>query len=195
MSKDILPEHFAVHVLPCIAEKLSDLADKVLEEIFNPYDSHRTTLGATKDEISGVAYSGFIPLQEGGYEVRDFATNGLSCGSFLSDGERIHTEQLERDCFKDFLEKFGYSTEPDELSDDAKENYYDFQNEWFMEEDTLIQFECWTQNSNIYLLLQITYKDTPYYRNQYAETRWEKTMTHSEFMDCDLIELVGTITK
>lgn len=186
--------HFDRYVPIGIVEKLSELADEVLADTFCCYNPCRDG-EAQAEIISGVPESGYIPFQDGGYRIVQTVSNGLSSGSYLSDGERIFTENLQKQCEDDFLERYDYNINYEGLTEDAKEVCYDYENNWFMEVDTLIEFECWSKDANVYLRLSINYKDCPYFRNQYAETLWEKTMTHTDFLECDIKTLVKTIEK
>jgi hypothetical protein len=180
--------HFASEVPENVKDKLLAIAHEVENEVFSMVDTH----GCLRIEpIHGVGYSGFIPFQNGGFEVTDYVNTGLSSGTFLTESERDFYETLQSDCEKDF--RMDNKIEDDiELTEEQIEAFEDYEQSYFDDQLSMLRFETWIEQDNetVFLRLSIGYKDAPYYRSNHDETIKEMSFNINDLMKMSVLDLV-----
>lgn len=183
--------HFAPSV-PCdTRQKMADLAQLVEDEVIGAQHDGYGCLRI--DPISGNAYDGFIPHQEGGYSVSEMFGNGCGSGKYFTEGEREESNRMLEQCALDYASHEGIDREEVNFSSDE---YGEYESEYMRDCDSLLTCEIWTghrkdsQPGIVTVQLSVNYKDAPYFRSEYAEDILELQYTAEEFAAVDLSEIV-----
>jgi len=186
MNKD--NKHFRSEVSEQVRDKLLAIANEVENEVFSMVEGY----GNLRIEpISGNSYDGFISFQNGGYEVSEFISTGLSSGVFVTDNERDWYESLQAQCEKDF--RLDNKIEEDaELTDTNLDALSEYEQSYFDDQISMLRFETWIEQDNetVILRLSLGYKDAPYYRSKHDETIKEVTISVNELLEKDVSSLV-----
>ena len=149
----------------------------------------------TIESIHGNAYNGFIPFQDGGFQVSGFYSNN-PWDYHISKGQKEYNERQSNDCWEQFLRDNNIESgiEWDNLTEKQKEEFSDYESEWF--ELALVQFEVFADNfryggnkPSVTVRVSVNYKDAPYYREKYAEDLNSTGYDMDEFMKLSLQEL------
>lgn len=188
--------HFAECVSKDLQEKLLELAEYVEEDFISDY-SHNAYGCMHINAIYGHHISGFIPFQNGGYEVTEFYSNGWTTGCYFNKAQ----EEFEAETYEYMLECFArdyydYDTDKakewaknysyDDLTDDDRYEFENYENEWF--EGVLLRFEMWIErdanndNKCVMARLSVNYRDAPYYRSTSDDTLVELELDIKEIM-------------
>ena len=134
------------------------------------------------DEISGVSYSGYIALQEGGFKPYVFADFGLSSGKFYSKEHEKFAMNLQQQCSDDFC-KDNNITEIDFDNDDLMSRLCEYESDYFEDYACILSVEIYIEhNDNVRINYCAKYRDAPYFRNKYAEVLKSYKMNISSFM-------------
>ena len=149
----------------------------------------------TVESIHGNAYDGFIPVQDGGFQVGGFYSNNpWDC--HFSQGQKEYNATQSNDCWKQFLRDNNLESglEWDNLTDQQQSDFTEYEREWF--EPAMVQFEVFADNfaygdrkPNVTVRVSINYKDAPYYRGKYAEDLNSTSYELEEFMQLSIEEL------
>lgn len=146
-------------------------------------------------EIEGNHVSGWLPRQDGGFAVDQFYSSDIDSYHFTEKQTEFIEEQREQ-CFESFLLDYGIE-EDDGLTDEQKESFYEYENEWFAE-PALLSFEVFCngyadligEEKTVTIRLSINYKDAPYYREKYAEDIKSETLTVDEFLSESIADII-----
>ncbi len=147
------------------------------------------------ESIHGNAYDGFIPFQDGGFQVGGFYSNNpWDC--HISEGQKEYNERQSNACWEQFLcdYKLESGIEWDNLTDRQKEDFSEYESEWF--EHAFVQFQVFADGfqqgsgkPSVTVRVSVNYKDVPYYREKYAEDLNSTSYDLDEFMQLSLQEL------
>ena len=149
----------------------------------------------TIETISGNAYDGFIPFQDGGFQISGFYSNNPWDYHF-SNGQKEYNELQSRHCWDQFLRDNDLESgiEWGNLTDQQQSDFAEYESEWF--EPALVQFEVFADNfrygenkPSVTVRVSVNYKDAPYYRGKYAEDLNSTGYDLEEFMQLSLQEL------
>ena len=186
-------EHFAPDVPRATMEKMQTLAALVQDEIIN-YAPDGYGMAQT-DTISGRAYSGFVPYQQGGYSVMEYYALQPGSGRYFTPGHETAADAQAQDARREWLRQEGL----DEVPDEREEEFYNFESEWLQDRDALLTCEIWTGHNQdaapgmVTVRLAINYRDAPYFRGKYAEDLLEMSYTAEEFAMLDLADCIKAL--
>jgi hypothetical protein len=169
--------HFNESVTVEVQTKLKEFSENVLENFISKF---REGFGCSRiDNIYGIASSGYIPLQKGGYMISEFYSNDIDKSNHFTKKQTEFNAQ----CYESFLTEYKRDNSIDEIDYDD----VDFQNaesEYF--EPCALEVRIWIKKDDMVILnVSVNYRDAPYYRFKIAETIIEKSMTIDEFMKLD----------
>lgn len=202
-------DHFKSSVPDAVALKMYVLASLIHED----YISEQGESYGTKQlsEISGIGYDGYIPFQDGGFEVTDMYPSTPWTTTFNAAHEEFLNKESDR-CLENYMhELMRQGRRADDLPVDAtyedltekqKEEYGDYENEWF--EPALLRFATWismdtkwgNEAKEVNFRLTLGYSDGPYYRDSKDDdTLYESSMSIEDFIKVDINELATTIFK
>jgi hypothetical protein len=191
-------EHFAENVPTELRDKLAELAEAIEENFISDYN--HDAYGCTHiNEIYGYHISGFIPFQNGGYEITELYNNGWSTGSYFTEAQ----QESESESYDYMVECFLHDVLDDhatvardfsyeDLSEDNKRKFEDYEAEWF--EGVLLRVEMWIDrgkgatwgsdypSESVMIRLSVNYNDAPYYRSKSDETLKELNFSLDEIM-------------
>lgn len=189
-------KHFAKIVPLKVQNKLKTLADLILDEYIQDVNSEANGCNRL-DEISGVAYDGFIPLQDGGFEISEFYSNGSCSGSFISEKEEKHVEKMQEGAYNDFLEDKNLP-KGTELTDEQYEEFLEYEDEYLT--PSLLRAELWaddfdSEEPKIFCRLSLGYTDAPYYRAKYDERIKEIELSVKQFLKEKNEKIAKTLFK
>lgn len=147
------------------------------------------------ESIHGNDYDGFIPFQDGGFQVGGFYMNN-PWDNHISKRQKEYNTAQSNDCWKQFLRDNNLESgiEWDNLIDGQKEDYSDYESEWF--DHALVQFEVFADGfryggnkPSVTVRVSVNYKDAPYYREKYTEDLNSTSYDIDEFMQLSIEEL------
>ena len=168
----------------------------VMENWYNFINHRECTISPEIIEsIHGNAYDGFIPFQDGGFQVSGFYSNNPWDNHF-SKRQKEYNERQSNDCWEQFLRDNNLESgiEWDNLTERQKEDFSDYECEWF--EPALVQFQVFADNfrygenkPSVTVRVSVNYKDAPYYREKYAEDLNSTSYDLEEFMRLSIEDL------
>lgn len=188
--------NFKSEVPAAVQNKINALVMHVMENWDSFINSGECIISPeTVESIHGNAYDGFIPFQDGGFQVSGFYSNN-PWDNHIGNGQKEYNERQSNDCWDQFLSDNGLESdiEWDDLTDRQKEDFSDYKSEWF--EPALVQFEVFADNfrygenkPSVTVRVSVNYKDAPHYREKYAEDFNSTGYDLQEFMKLSLQEL------
>ena len=188
--------NFKSEVPAAVQNKINALAMNVMENWNSFINSGECIISPeTIETISGNAYDGFIPFQDGGFQVSGFYGNN-PWDYHISKGQKEYNERQSNDCWEQFLRDNALNSgiEWDNLTEKQKEEFSDYESEWF--ELALVQFEVFADNfrygenkPSVTVRVSVNYKDAPYYRGKYAEDLNSTSYNIDEFMKLSIEDL------
>ena len=195
-QSNVKASHIKLHFNPCvpwkIRDKLYELAEEVKQYISNNF-SNSWGCGRV-DKIYGQASDGYIPFQNGGYEVTDYFCSDTDpsyhfCSAQTDYINKIYDGLVKTWCESNNLTNFNWA----ELTEEQQEDFQ--KSEVF--EPAMLRFECWTANKNkISLRLSLAYSDAPYYRASRDDvTFFNKEVTAKTFLGKENEKWVKQIFK
>lgn len=187
------------HFVPAaLQEKIKSLAELSIDYV---NDIGENVISCEEiSHIEGNYRSGWLPRQDGGFSADTFIALGY--GNHLCKSEKEFTDKQYLDCMHQFCQENDID-ESLELSDDGQEKFYDYQDGWNQGNESLIQFQCFVDNScirnrerqdTVTCRLSINFKDAPYYREKYATCLWQVVYTTDEFMALDNLVIIDSVT-
>lgn len=183
--------HFDASVSPTVANKLHAVALLVQHNYISDYkqpngsygDSNLTTIGGKPED-------GYVPFQQGGFEVTDFYQCDQDTSYHLTSKQSEYMAKLDKACLEQFCEEndiVNVNDIPDGMSDILS----DFEANWY--EPTLLRFRIYIKHNLVCMRLSVNYKDMPYYRNDSDELISEHTLSIDDFMTADNNELIKEV--
>jgi len=188
-------EHFANRVPGPVREKIRELADKIEDDFIS--DLNGEPIGASRvSEIYGKPQPGFIPFQDGGYEITElYHTSGVDTSFALSEAHEEWLDESHDNMIESFRADFELGEEFDlsEASLELEEDFTEYENEWF--DPALARVRVFVDRhptQNVYIDAALNYSDAPYYREKRDdEVFFKKSIDFETFLnDTDLEALV-----
>ena len=191
-------EHFAYGVPENIRQKMLELSESVKEEfITDPYTVHswHETLSESRlDIISGKAFDGFIPFQDGGFEVNCLYRFDTDSTYHFTQGQTNYINDLQESCIKDFCT--DEKIEEEKLNTQENEKYWEYEQAYFQDVAALLRFEFWIDREETkkpyFVRVSLGYTDSPYFRSKHDETLFEFQVSESALLR---IESAGFVAR
>ncbi len=134
--------NFDSHVPYYVRKKISDIITAALDDDLLEDAIGGEVLGESDiEDISGVARSGYIPLQDGGFSIRVMFDAGYSSGASYTN---------DHDSYKNYM-------------------LLQYEMEYLFEEAVFGSLCVYVKGSNIVTQVRLAYKDAPYFREKYDE--------------------------
>jgi hypothetical protein len=154
-------------------------------------------------EIEGNYVSGWMPRQDGGFQISQWVQNDIDTSYHFTDKQTEFNNEQSEDCRKAFCMDNGLDidTKWEDLGEDLEEQYSEYERDWF--ESALLTLEIFCngysetfpeKEQTVIIRLAINYKDAPYYREKYAEDIKEIILTVEEFMNTENEEIIKEFT-
>ena len=188
--------NFKSEVPAALQNKINALALHVMENWDSFINSGECIISPEAVEsIHGNAYEGFIPFQDGGFQVSGFYGNN-PLDNHISKGQKEYNERQSNDCWNQFCRDNNLESglEWDNLTERQKEDFSSYECEWF--EPAMVRFEVFADNfrygenkPSITVRVSINYEDAPYYQEKYAEGLNSTGYDLDEFMELSIEEL------
>lgn len=152
-------------------------------------------------EIEGNYVSGWNPRQDGGFEVSQFVQSDIDSSYHFTQKQTDYVQEQSAQCYSAFFSDNGIDEETQycDLTEEQKEQYYEYEREWF-QDGALLQIQMFAsgypggyweeKEQTITVRVSINYSDAPYFREGSAEDIKTLILTEAEFLDmgiCDLI--------
>lgn len=170
-------KHFNSAVSTELQSKLKDFSEAALSDFISEFADSEAC--SKVEELSGIAESGWIPLQLGGFIVSEYYRNDLDASYHFTKEQG----EFNQSFYDIELERYKQFNDVEEIDYDSS----DFQ-EWELDlfDPSYLRLTSFVENSGMVKLeLTLNYKDAPYYRLQFSETLKELTFTEAEFMTTD----------
>lgn len=188
--------NFKSEVPAAVQNKINALALHVMENWDDFINSGECIISPeTVESIHGNAYDGFIPFQDGGFQVGGYYSNNPLDNQF-TPAQKEYNERQSNDCWIQFLRDSNLESgiEWDNLTDEQQSDFQDYESDWF--EPALVQFEVFANGfrygenkPSVTVRVSVNYKDAPYYRGKYAEDLNSTSYDIEEFMKLPIEEL------
>jgi hypothetical protein len=200
--------NFKSSVPVAIQTKLKALADMAENEWHNTIVLGNRRYGSEGEvrinEIEGNYVSGWMPKQDGGYSVENYYRSDVDSSYHFTEKQTDFVNEQSKQCFDSFLSdnEIDSETEWDSLTDEQKEEFSQYENEWF-NDGALLQLQMfaegfdnsmWSKEKQITIRLSINYKDAPYFREKYAEDIKQVILSVDEFMAQDNKSIIQQFT-
>jgi hypothetical protein len=203
-------KHFKSTVPAAIQTKLAALANLAENEwestLVTGHKGYDSLTDTRTDEIEGNYVSGWIPKQDGGYSVSRMYRNDCDSSYHFTEKQTDNANSQMETCQQMYvhdnkLESFDY----DSMSQEEKEKYWDYENEWFSD-GAVLQLQMFVEGFNhsdywnnknvpqVTIRLSINYKDAPYFREGYAEDIKQEILTVDEFLSMDNMSIIKHFT-
>jgi hypothetical protein len=132
------------------------------------------------DAIEGNYVSGWIPNQDGGWDVNQFIRSDEDSSYHLTEKQSEFVDEQMQECERQFLHDFGY--DEFDFDDDAMmEQYYEYENGW-LDDAAVFGVQMFVEENQIAFRVYVNYKDAPYYREKYAEDVKILALEFDEFL-------------
>jgi len=202
-------KHFKRDVPEAIQTKLAALANLSENEWENTLvTGHKGFGGLTDtrtDEIQGNHVSGWIPRQDGGFTVSKLYSCDVDSSYHFTQKQTDFVNKQSANCFEAFLSdnNIDNETQWDGLTEKQKEEFADYENEWF-NDGALLQFQMFVEGFNssdmfakhkqVTIRLSINYKDAPYFRERGAEDIKQVVFEIDEFLSMENMDIIKQFT-
>lgn len=194
-------KNFKNTVPDILAARIKELVEAVdfSEMVSGWKESHSEQ---TLREIEGNYVSGWMPKQDGGFAVEQFYRSDIDSSFHFTEKQSEFVAEQQEQCFKSFLhdngiEDDGFNDVFDSLTDEQKEAFYEYENDWFSD-SALLSFEVFcngytgwkNEEETVTIRLSINYQDAPYYREGFAEDIKCEILTVEEFLAEDVTAII-----
>jgi hypothetical protein len=176
-----------------IQANLKALIDLAQTDLINDLGCECVQSNETIEPISGVGYDGFMPWQDGGYELTAYYRNECDASfHFCAEQTEFNTAIDERAHAEFYADNnINPLTEYDDLTDDQQHDLDELESNLF--EDAPVSFYAYAKDGNIILRLAINFRDAEYGREKYEHVLKEKTIKYSTFARCKALHLQAII--
>ena len=174
--------HFNNTVSIELQTKMSEFAENVNDDFISEF---RDCCGCSNiATIDGIEYSGYIPLQKGGFLISEFYSNELDSTYHFTKNQTTFNAKI----YESFLNDYKRENSLDEIDYDD-EMFQNLENDFF--DPCAFEFRIWIDNSDMVQIdVSVNYKDAPYYRFKSSENIIEKSMTIDDFMELDVAQFL-----
>lgn len=188
-------KHFKGRVPLALREALADLSETIKGELENGLRGWYESLSVPQlDEISGRAFDGFIPFQDGGFEVNQLFRYDRDPTYHFTAAQGAFMDSLVGEMQANFCRENGLDSESFSyyaLSEENKKEYEELELSYFNDCAALLRFDSWVTSPKediqedrfghcglvddpasvrVVLRFSVGYRDSPYFREKYDET-------------------------
>lgn len=180
-------DHFKNEVSQSTKEKILAFAEKVENDFDELFDSSELYDVPRLSDISGKAFSGFWPHQDGGYKIDSLCRCDQDSSYHETEKQTAFMNEQGKACLKRFLDEKGIDCPEDEsglydaIPEDSKEELYDYENEWL--EPALCDLRIFIDGGTVTIDKAINYRDAPYYREGKAEVIKSVDLSETAFLN------------
>jgi hypothetical protein len=148
--------------------------------------------GQSMNEIEGNYKSGWMPKQDGGFEISEYYSSAPYDSTF-TDKQKDFLEDQVKQCFDAYISDYRREDADipyEEWTEEQREQFNEYENEWFSA-GALLQLQMFVDGYGEYsrepektvtIRLSINYKDAPYFRENGAEDIKQVVLSIDEFM-------------
>lgn len=196
--------NFKQNVPETLQNKIHDVTNYILDN-FRDMTGRKECMISPEvlQDIEGNAISGWIPHQDGGFQVSGFFQNDCDSSYHFTEKQTDYCNDQSQQCWDSFLQDNDLPSgiEWNNLTHEQQNEYMEYENNWF--EPALLQFQCFCDGFSFYddgkrqyvtFRVSINYKDAPYYREKYAEDIKSVIYTAEEFMQLTNEEINNEFT-
>lgn len=171
--------------------------DASFDDIVTGYQSFGLEAEETREEIEGNYRSGWLPRQDGGFMLRQWARCDEDSSYHFTEKQTEWVNEQSKQCWNAFLSDNGIDSETswDGLTEEQQSECSDYENEWFRD-GAMLELQVFVNGYSPYdsgadleervtIRLSINYKDAPYFRERDAEDIKTEILTVAEFMAQD----------
>lgn len=170
--------HFKPHISSALQNKIRCLCDAITPFIERWANQPELVTSWELEPIEGNHVSGWIPHQDGGFQILCFIDNGYSSGRYICEEQRDSTQNL-LDCFR---AEYG----------DDEENYNEL-HDW-MSEPCMLFFRAFVEQGKIVMQYGFN-SEAPHYREKYHTILKTMCMDEAEFMDSSIVNIVKELAE
>jgi hypothetical protein len=187
-------DHIKATIPGTIQARMRALALLARDDLINDFGGFRecATKAEKVDDISGVPFDGFIPFQDGGFNLTAFYSQSCDASHNFSQEQTEFNESVynsQRDQFardNDLDPNFQYH----ELTDELQAVFDEYECNLFESAPlTFDVYACselpgayhWGNKPGVTIRLSINFKDAEYGRDKYASTLKEVNYSFAEF--------------
>jgi hypothetical protein len=200
-------KNFKASVPATVKTKINELAEFIQSNFRDVVTARIESMGDVQlSEIEGNYVSGWIPRQDGGFDVSLLVDSGIDSSYHVTKKQTEFVNEQEKNCFESFLSDNELDRNEmswDDLTEEQKEEYCDYQNDWFSD-GALIQIQMFAsgypgsyweeKEQTITVRVSINYKDAPYFREKSAEDIKTLILSESEFLETSIDDIAKQIT-
>lgn len=184
--------NFKSSVPESVQTKLKELAE-LIESDFSDIVSNRGAYSCLKlSEIEGNYVSGWMPRQDGGFEVSEFFQCDQDSSYHFSEKQTEYMQEQAKTCYDSFLadNDLDADTEYSDLTDEQQNDLSNYESGWM--DAALLQVQMYAygfpgsywgeEEQTINIRVSINYKDAPHYREGSAEDIKQVILSVDEFL-------------
>ena len=194
-------KHFKPGVPVSIQDKILSVVELAKDDFINEQNQEVMISCENTEEISGVAYSGFIPFQDGGYCLSALYRCDVDSTFHLTKKQTEWVNEDEKNMLENFYTEHNIKTD-DKMTDVQHDMLSEYESEWFGDGAwlTLNVFCCIENNylgnnkeKTVTVQLLFNYKDGEYKRDKYADELYVKVYSFDEFLSLTDTEIIVDI--
>jgi hypothetical protein len=196
-------KNFKSSVPALVQDKLHVLATNI-QLAFSDVVTHRCEAygDVQLSEIEGNYVSGWMPRQDGGFNVSLLVVSDLDSSYHITEKQTEFVNEQSKNCMQAFC--MDNSLDEDaEMSDETRDEYYEYERDWFAD-GALIQIQMYAsgypgsyweeKEQTITVRVSVNYKDAPYFRERDAEDVKTLILSEAEFMAMCIKDIITQIT-
>jgi len=174
-------KHFNTAVSVELQERLESFSAEALDNFISDF---KESNGCSQvEELFGVAQSGWIPMQMGGFTISEFYHNDIDSSYHFSKKQTEFNEKYYTAQIADYAKEHGL----DEIDYDDTD-FQDWEVELF--DEALLRLVAYVDNFGLVQLeLSVNYTDAPYFRLKADKILKKMAFTEQEFMTVDFDEI------
>lgn len=198
-------KNFKSSVPNAVQVKLMFLAQGIeaqFDNIVSAFSSRAESItDVSLNEIEGNYVSGWMPRQDGGYDVSQMFRSDLDSSYHFTEKQTDFVNDQSEDCRKAFYSDNGIDSD-DELDAEQESEYCNYESDWF-QDGALFQVQMFAngypgsvweeKEQTINIRVSVNYKDAPYFRESSAEDIKTLILTESEFMETANDDIINQI--
>jgi hypothetical protein len=202
-------KNFKSSVPLLVQAKLHSLATELeltFSDVVGMLSSRAEPIGDVRlDEIEGNYVSGWMPRQDGGFNVNQLFRSDLDNSYHFTEKQTDFVKSQSEECYAAFFEDNGIDPSTwDDLTEEQKESYSEYENEWF-EDGAMLEVQMYAngypgsyweeKEQTINIRVSINYRDAPYFRESSAEDIKQLILTEAEFMAADNAAIINQLSR
>jgi hypothetical protein len=199
-------KNFKSSVPLLVQAKIHSLATEIKLSFSDVVTCRYESMGDVRmSDIEGNYVSGWMPRQDGGFDVSLLVDSGIDSSYHVTPKQTEFVNEQEKNCFNAFLSDNDLDDETswDDLTDEQKEEYCNYQHDWFSD-GALIQIQIFAsgypgsyweeKEQTITVRVSVNYRDAPYFREKSAEDIKQLILSEAEFMEMSNADIMKQIT-